>query len=400
MTTSRRGSGRRSAHLDCMRGIAAAGVLIHHIILTSPTTWTAAVHSQLYYTPMEALFSGGKFVRFFFVLSGLGMYGLIVMDGRTTLWAFYVRRFVKIYIPFLVAVALSLIINAIATSQPTATSVSPWYIDEAGAVATKLSSLIAMLALVGTSDGIRLNCATWSLVYEMRMILFFPLLALCIKGYPGSTLLFIGLVSIASNDVYKFYEPNGSFATAQTVVGSTAASVHFLPFFTLGALAAQYMKQLVLFVSRQRRVVRILLFIVGLILIRRNNELHAGLGYGILIVSSECSQSFLKVTRWVVLQWLGSISFALYLVHIPCIVLTYSLLSRFLEPWSLSLVVIAMAGVAAHIFNVLVIMPTGRLAEHITSAVEKGSISLRPKVKSELEGRSRSYSSVTSAVNM
>ena len=88
----------RFASLDSLRGIAALGVVITHVLQYGFPALA------LNHTPLRMLVNGRCFVIFFFVLSGFVLsIGLLRTDGMREYPLYLLRRFARIYLPYLAA---------------------------------------------------------------------------------------------------------------------------------------------------------------------------------------------------------------------------------------------------------------------------------------------------------
>ncbi len=142
----------RFASLDALRGVAALGVVATHVLQLGFPELT------LNHSVFRMLVNGRCFVIFFFLLSGFVLsINLLRGDPLRFYGNFWVRRVVRIYLPYCAA---GLIAVAVA-----------WYTREP----VEFRAVVDHLALAGTSVGIGLNNPSWSLVYELRISVILPL---------------------------------------------------------------------------------------------------------------------------------------------------------------------------------------------------------------------------------
>ena len=304
---------------DAIRGIAALGVVVHHLILT----WTGSTHDTLqyylYYTPFEALFSGGKFVRVFFVISGFVLFLPFLKANQPSWTQFYIRRFCRVWPPMaIVAVAAATLSLGLPPVSDIA-GASHWFSTDTRPLQVTIVGFVRHLAMLGTDDSIKLNCVTWSLVHEARIMLIFPLL---VFGVLRRDLWALGLSLAASVVARQVYFASGEttfFATAETWPGALASTINFLPHFVLGMVMAKRIDQLKALLADRSWPVVLGLWVVTYLLIRRSQDIAMGPGSALLLLLCLNSVSIERIMRTAPLQWLGTLSYSLYLLHIPVI---------------------------------------------------------------------------------
>lgn len=154
----------RLVQLDALRGLAAMVVVLHHVrhlfVSDAPSTF------------LLPFFTGNKAVILFFVLSGYVL-GLPYWAGRQSSYGKYlVRRFCRIYLPYLGAMLLAILIGShlLYAQLP----LNHWFYRTWHTPLT--FGLIARQALFLThnNDTSAINTAFWSLRYEMEMSIVFP----------------------------------------------------------------------------------------------------------------------------------------------------------------------------------------------------------------------------------
>jgi len=320
--------GERLTSLDGLRGLAALVVVVHHCALSLPVL---AAQNQapdrgarawwLTYTPLHLAWAGGEAVLVFFVLSGLVLALPYLRAARPGTWApYYAKRAVRLYVPVAAAVALT---GVVVTLVPR--TVHPgwsWWMN-AHAVPVQLSTLVHDAALLDQTGW--LNSALWSLRYEVWFSLLLP--------------VFIVLTRQLTAPLWASV-PAALWGTGWAVAnGHELVSYMFV--FAVGVLLAQRLGTLRSLAER----------------IDRSGVAPAGwaalVGAGVLLLLSEW---WLKVlvadwTLWLPIgrpggvlgaavlvlcflhcpllralgnsrpvQWLGAVSFSLYLVHEPIVV--------------------------------------------------------------------------------
>jgi peptidoglycan/LPS O-acetylase OafA/YrhL len=308
----------RYRSLDGLRGLAALVVVVHHCLLVSPVLaasyrgsaasgWSVA--TVLTRTPVHALWDGTGAVLVFFVLSGfvltLAFTGSAKPGERR--WAnYYARRIPRLYVP--VWAALALAIGVVAIVPRVASADQSWWVNAhassvtAGSVA-KDGSLLWNASL--------LDSPLWSLRWEVAFSLLLPLY------------VFVA-VRCRRMAVLKV-------AAALVLIGvgswSGHASLLYLPVFLLGCVVAAERKRLERFTSRRGRVFWCALGVLTVAMLSLDTmviglpewatrPLRSAAAALIVVAFLGCRQvARAAVNRYV--QWLGLISFSLYLVHEP-----------------------------------------------------------------------------------
>jgi peptidoglycan/LPS O-acetylase OafA/YrhL len=162
--------GRRFHELDSMRGLAAIIVLFHHFIhmfYPALLTGTGLVSVLIY-----PLIGGHESVMFFFLLSGFVL-SLPFLRGKSQSYSVFVRRrILRIYGPYLGALVLAVAGCALWHNR---LGTAGW---AAGTWSAPVSAgtVIQHVLFLGDYGYNRYNTAFWSLVYEMRISIIFPLL--------------------------------------------------------------------------------------------------------------------------------------------------------------------------------------------------------------------------------
>ncbi|MGN7797617.1 acyltransferase family protein [Leifsonia sp. 22587] len=174
----------RYRSLDGLRGVASFVVLGYHALLIVPAVSALYVaHANpallspewwLYATPLRLLFAGHEAVLVFFVLSGFVLTLPFLSrppTGRSTL-AYYGRRIVRLYLPVWASLVVALALALAVPRQPGPTWLGSHH---APTVGTLWHDAILVL---GTSN---LNSPLWSLTWEVWFSLLMPLMYLVIR---------------------------------------------------------------------------------------------------------------------------------------------------------------------------------------------------------------------------
>jgi peptidoglycan/LPS O-acetylase OafA/YrhL len=359
--------------LDGVRGLAAVVVVLYHVSLiaqpfasggTAERVWDGVTES-----PLKLFFAGTEAVLVFFVLSGLVVV-LPLLRGSVSWPAFFASRLVRLYVPVWGALAFAAALIALVPRPASAVSPGEW-ISEANASTVTLASLLREASLTPVSYDI-VN-TLWSLRWEVIFTASLPLavgLAVLLRRHTAA------LVSV------------GAAVVVATVLGRVAGvdALVYLPVFLLGTLVAVRLADIIAWAGRRPRPLcwALVGWSSALVLVAswigrpiapaggRTSDVLWGLAalgaLGIVIVAV-CSPGAGRVLRARVPQWLGTVSFSLYLVHVPVIVtVAYVVGDR--SWWLVGLVGVPLSVLAAWAFHAAVERPSHRLARRTGRLVD------------------------------
>jgi peptidoglycan/LPS O-acetylase OafA/YrhL len=262
-------------------------------------------------TPVHLLWSGREAVLLFFVLSGYVL-AQGFLRGPQPYLPFVTRRACRLLLPcILVALPVALLVALI---EPVP---SPGWSDWAAghwmeAVTPRLVAAHALLI----EEPYGLNSPLWSLHYEWRISLLFPLLILLAAAGPApamaASLVLAGL----------------AVAEMRLLKSDWLSTLSFLPLFMFGVLLAREGARLPARIAALAPRARLGLWVLCYLLLHYRwlapapgtvVDLINGAGAALLIALVLASARAQALLAWPPLAWLGKVSFSLYLVHVPVI---------------------------------------------------------------------------------
>ena len=361
----------RLRQLDSLRGIAALFVVFNHYVQTVPerlreaalpnellsiTTW-ASPWPWLRFTPLRLLVGGEAAVDLFFVLSGFVLALMLTRDSQPAALPFIIKRFCRVYLPFAGVILILAAANEFTPAAPSP-AMSNWV--NALLVPRGGFSLSAHLLMRGHPADMRLDPVMWTLVHEMRVSLIFPAIFLSIRRIGAvPTVVTCLLVSVLA-----------SFSLSDSISGSWQATIHFLWMFVAGS-ALSYNRTDVarLFGGYGRRTALFLWILTLLLLIipfdRVWSDFLIGSGAVLLIClclnRSRITDALVRPT-WL---WLGRVSYSLYLIHLPILILAIT--GGFVFGASISIFVLTLA--LAEVTFRLLEQPSHQIGVRIISAI-------------------------------
>jgi peptidoglycan/LPS O-acetylase OafA/YrhL len=354
----------RIAELDSVRGIAACVVVVGHV--ASVAGWldpgASGVGYWLKSTPLGLPFTGTEAVIVFFVLSGFVLSLPYLAQRGDSYRGFLVRRVMRIYIPYLVAVGLAIGLALALRSGRAPESV--WF-DRQWLGTPDASSIVGHLLLIPSFHSSGFNPVIWSLVQEMRISLIFPLLFLVTVRLPWGAVLAGALVLGAAGNVLSHASEAAGWAN------DYFDTLHYLVMFVAGILLARHsqaIRRLYARLSRSGRLGLAILTFLALsypFLARSAPIAHrgplddwmVGLGACLVIVIASSSEG---AARWLRIRpavFVGRISYSLFLLHVPVILATVILLSGTLPLWAILVIAVVASFVLATVMYELVERP-------------------------------------------
>ncbi|MFD1720133.1 acyltransferase family protein [Amnibacterium endophyticum] len=384
----------RLSSLDGLRGVAAVVVLVHHALLTVPLLARAYADSGasvpegtlawwLAYSPLHLAWAGREAVFLFFVLSGV-VVTLPALRSPGFDWvAFYPRRIVRIYGPVAAALAFGLVLTLL-VPRFNDHVLGHWMNSRPNTVS--VGDVLKDLVLVDGSSGT--VSPLWSLQWEMLFSAFLPFfvaIALLVRRRPRTVLAVV---------------------TAALVLGSfySGKAMFYLAMFAIGAVLVGLWDR-VARLGRRMSTRRWAWPVVVLAALLCTSAVWSAQGLGVsagraermswiavpgvvaLLLAAAFWRPAVRLLDTRLLQWLGRISFSLYLVHEPIVIAVRFLLVRHHVPTAVSIAIaIPLALLAAVLFAWIVEQPFHRLARRAGKAVAAASRELVQSQRTRADG--------------
>jgi len=365
---------KRYEELDSLRGMAAMAVFLGHIYGMFHETIIAKF--VLRYGILRSLIASGEAVILFFVLSGFVL-SLPFYKGKDFIYSTYIiKRICRIYIPYIFAVLIATI------------SMVLFYTGEIGKLTDwfntlwngELSwkSISDHMLLLGTFSS-NVDSVVWSLIHEMRISLFFPIIVFVIiklKWKKGLLLAFSA--SVSSLILYMMLQPSYQIA-------DWYSSLHYSAMFIVGAIVAKYRVELLAKISDLGSKNKLMLFMFGFVMyiyarpsyiVGRLIQLDSfskmlidtwfiAIGACVLILFALSSSKFGSMLKNKYMIFLGKVSYSLYLIHLPVLLSCIHLLSSVLPIWSICLISIPLVLVLSNIMYIFIEKPSMNLGKKL-----------------------------------
>lgn len=343
----------RLLSLDGLRGLAALSVVFGHVVLVWPVFWQAYqvgnwAHSDapslvklFTYTPLHMLRASKEAVTIFFVLSGLVLALPILERKRSTYLSYVIRRISRLVPVFVLAmlVAFAMATWSAGRPQPAGSEWLTGFWSHRPGIADLLLTL-GFIAPASTVDP-----PTWTLIHEMRISLVFPLLALAVIRRPLASFILSLLVTTALDIAQSHH------VLSLNAWGAVPVTVQIVTYFVIGICIAKYRAALnarvatlgqgagwsillaaivALFGSWILQIPPISFFSVGCV------------GAAVVVTMAAFWPPLVGFLQTSPCQYLGKISYSLYLTHLPIL-----LFSVYLFPNTPRIPVVVCAVVAA-----------------------------------------------------
>jgi peptidoglycan/LPS O-acetylase OafA/YrhL len=341
----------RYVELDALRGIAACTVVLHHIYFA---------YSEKFPGIVKPLILGHQAVMLFFVLSGFVLSLPFWSTGSTGPYGSYIlRRFFRIYVPFVIALLIA------ASGEyffPHSQLNLNAYFNKTWQTDLSSSLLVSQLLMYPSPE---LNTAFWSLRYEMQMSIVFPLLLLCLRRIGTCWSLTLAVV------IYLF----GAYAPPYWNVDFILDTARYSALFVLGAVLASKREALHKLWSLCSPSLSFLIVAASVVAymggqkftkaihLEPMSDLLLGVASCGLILSAISARPLRQVLQHRVPQFLGRISYSVYLLHGTILFAMLNLWYARIGKYELSVLVITGSLLASYVFCIAVEEPASRLGK-------------------------------------
>jgi peptidoglycan/LPS O-acetylase OafA/YrhL len=359
---SRRAASERLPELDALRGAAAFAVLLFHALhvigkghLPPWLQAGRAIYVVTVHSPLRPVFFGREAVLFFFVLSGYVLTRSLLRSGSPGLVAFAAQRTLRLGLPVAAAVLVSAGMYWLLLDPAT----EPFLWDYSlGMWAEPLSvgQIAANIGLIGADADFPLDVVLWSLVHEWRLTVFLPVV-LMFCGHAWA-LLTAGLVLTALG--LAGHATENAVLLGPHLRSSVAATLYFSTAVASGASLALF--ELPPLLAREHRLAA---GIAAMALLSMQSDFAVYGGSALLIMLARGPGTFPALLRSAPVVWLGRVSFSLYLVHMPVMVVVLSVLQGHAPVWMIALAGAAAALPAASLLRRFAEIPSRRLARWV-----------------------------------
>lgn len=261
---------------------------------------------------------GKESVLIFFVLSGFVLFISIEADRAFSYRSYLIKRVARIWLPFAFAILLAAVLW-MAVKPTRITGLNEWF-NNIWLLPPTPSLVAGHLLMTDSLPWQSLNPVMWSLVYEMRISILFPLVALMISRKWWVALLVWLAVSVVSLAFHKSF--SGVF--------TPMSALRYVWLFASGACLALHRGTLRTWYEATPPWGRLILYVAtALVVVAWNERLeNVTTPIAALAVVFVCTvdDGIERKLLSPVLLWLGKVSYSLYLIHLPILMATTHLL--------------------------------------------------------------------------
>jgi len=304
---------QRFESLDGLRGAAALVVVLSHARLVLPHYWnllTGMAPEAKYsfdWVILDTPLRGANAVMLFFVLSGFVLSLPWINGGGRSYGALVASRLCRIYLPYVAAMLIAGAL-AIKLGNNVISGASYWINYYAWSNHVTPYSVPSVLLMLGNNYSTWIDNPTWTLVWEMRVSLLFPLLVVPVVrwGMKGAVAVAIGL--------WVAFTWSAAIEAALPVWASALGNPHqmfyYATFFLLGIVLARYRGSLTYLTSHGGGIISLLLVVAGLAMWMITTDITKAIGAALLIVAAISNGLPRQWLTTAPAQWLGRVSYS------------------------------------------------------------------------------------------
>jgi peptidoglycan/LPS O-acetylase OafA/YrhL len=318
------------------------------------------------------LVAGHEAVLLFFVLSGFVLTLPFLKPVQPGYPSYLIKRICRIYLPYLGAVAVAAIGDVLFHNQiPT---LGHWF-QRMWSEPLSWSILWHHILFIGAYDDGQLNGAFWSLVIEMRVSLIFPLLMLMLRPVRSNRAMRFTAVAAVLLGALPFGSPLPYVLVA-------FSTLHYAMAFIVGSLVARSLKEcskiyLSLSGLLKKTLWLMILLAFSFSTILTSRPLLVSVSDMILTMASACliviAAADPNVRTWLqrrTPQFLGKISYSLYLVHVPVLLALVHSLYSVIPLAAILPIYLVLAFSFAYLFHRAVEVPSMQLGSRLSRNIE------------------------------
>ena len=362
-TVAKAAGSSRIIALDSLRGIAALIVVFHHLDNILDEDGSNKLLGPIFHgSPLRILVLGRFAVMLFFVLSGFAL--SISITKNFDYWTYLLRRLCRLMIPCIAGILLAAVACFFVAPTPIP-ALGNWFNHLVWNEPLTWGLIIRHIVMTGTQPDTSLVNVLWSLVIELRISLIFPVLYFLSKKKTWAAavaavamyVLFRYLV-IKSNNYVPFF--NRNWIEALENIG------YYIPFFIAGIIARENIDAIRRFVAKLHKVLVFLALLIALRIVESGVDIQIGIGAFAIIILCVSAPYISKGLSMKPFEWLGKVSYSLYLVHLTLLATVFHLFYGKVNSYLLGCVVVVGSLLLAEVFYKLVEEPSIQLGRRLT----------------------------------
>lgn len=364
--------------LDSLRGLASLSVMLCHCLhMVQFSTFSLAYAPliTLLYAPMMKVFiNANDAVLLFFMHSGYVLALPFIARRNSSYPAFTLKRIFRIYPAHMVVMCLLMLGIVFWHPQPIP-AMGDWF-NRKATVQPSLHDLAqqnALLFMDPGNDPQPFNGVVWSLVHEMRISLIFPLLTLVlVRRNPWLQFALLLLYPV----IFHFFAPHG--ALFDHILPGTVMTMGYLYLFFIGIFLAEHREAISRVWSRIPAGWQVFVLLLAVLGYSSHQFLfphsHTFLSDPILVLSLSllviAAANGMRVFLSRPVRWLGKVSYSLYLVHVPLLLLVTRLCYARLPFWGIWLLTIALSLAVSALLYSFVEFPLQQYGRRLAARID------------------------------
>jgi peptidoglycan/LPS O-acetylase OafA/YrhL len=370
------GDPRRFYELDSLRGLAALTVVFHHFFRLCSPHITHVIDRS----PLRLLVAGHQAVILFFLLSGFVLTLPYKKKGSLNYGPFLLKRVCRIYLPYLGALAFAVLCDLHFSKHVPDKN---YWINLTWSAPVTTHLVLQHILFLGNHDWSQFNTAFWSLVYEMRISLAFPFIAIAVLRFRTVWMLLAAAVLSLSFFPLAILFSNVLHLSSHDAAINSTLTLHYAAFFIIGSVLANHLHAVNRWYARLTAWQTGAIAVIALTLYGFSNassivqhfsipadlfDWGTAAGAALFIIFAMNSRPFHSFLTSHTIHHLGQISYSLYLIHATILfTLIHTLWGR--VPLGILLVIYLTVTLAVtEIFYRLIERPTMLLGRRLTSS--------------------------------
>ncbi|BAV04286.1 acyltransferase [Filimonas lacunae] len=325
---------------------------------------------------LHVLWAGHEAVILFFVMSGFVLAIPYYNEKNGSYLSFFIKRIFRIYLPYLIALGIGIVLNLYFSSAPRIEHLSEWFNGFYDKPVTGSDVAGFMFPMQGRFHNV--VTSLWSLPIELKVSLLFPFIAILFKRLSISACIAV----TAANLVFYHIGKHFGFQSHWKDFGL----FYYLTFFLVGALLSKYHQQILAYFEKLSKWQTVIVLLIAIVLytykwlipvlpaplLKVAAKIPADYvvcmaSVLLLVLSISSSASALLNHKYLI--ELGKVSFSLYLLHPIVIGVVGFTLANYLPVYLLIILSVLLSLVISVPFHYYVEWPIQKLGRKFADKI-------------------------------
>ncbi|MHB0938038.1 MAG: acyltransferase family protein [Armatimonadota bacterium] len=371
---------KRLPGLDALRGMAALSVVFCHCLhMVQFSSYSPSYASSIHFLHLpfsRVLINASDAVLLFFLHSGYVLALPYIANTQSSYFAFSIKRIFRIYPAHVVVMSVMMLVIVLTVPQ-SIPAMGEWFNRKCTVVPGWDDFFMqnSLIFLDASTEPKAFNGVIWSLVHEMRISLLFPVLTfIVLRRHVIAQLCLLLIYPL----LYALLA-HIPLLQQHLLVNDLVRSFGYIHLFLVGIFLAEHRERIAEFWTALRVPWRITImglalfgYTTHMLFIQENAFFPADpilLVSLVLLVISAANGERIFMTRPA--QWLGKVSYSLYLVHIPLLVLWTRLFYQRIPFWGIWIITIATSLLLSAVLYATVERPLQQLGRRIAARIQR-----------------------------